>query len=81
MTAVHLVLATVVTHERWQNNRADVLHAAQATLQQRARQQGVRLLDQPHEDVEVLPGGTRVRITFNAEGAPQAQEPTTSGPT
>ncbi|MFD0483672.1 hypothetical protein ACFQ46_13795 [Kineococcus sp. GCM10028916] len=64
----HLVLASVVPRPEWRNSCHDVLRAAHETLHQRARQQGLGLVQEPEETVEVLPGDTRVRITLRAKG-------------
>jgi hypothetical protein len=75
----HLVLTTIVTRTQWTADRLEVLRSARATLQQRAQQQNLELLDEPVEDIEVLPGGTRVRITLSTQTAP-AQSGRSSSP-
>ncbi|MGI4893642.1 MAG: hypothetical protein ACRYF3_00840 [Janthinobacterium lividum] len=71
----HVVLATVVTHTEWQRCSDDVLRAVHAELREQTRQRGLLIVDPASEDVEVLPYGTRVRVTVSAEGVPLDQRP------
>ena len=66
----HLILTTIVKEAQWNAGTLTVLEAAHATLRERAGQRGLILHGQPHEHIEVIPNGQRVRITLTADAVP-----------
>ncbi|NIZ90387.1 hypothetical protein [Kineococcus rubinsiae] len=69
------VLTTVVKEAQWQADACAVLVDARTTLHQRAAQRGLLITGEPFEDVEVMVGDHRVRITLTAAAAPIASSP------
>ena len=68
----HFVLATVVTRTRWETGSHDVLAASRAVLDQQMQRCGLLVRGRPREEVDVLPCGTRVRVTLSVDAAPPA---------
>lgn len=66
----HYVLATVVTRTRWETSSHDVLASSRAVLDQQMQRRGLLVQGRPREEVDVLPCGTRVRVTLSVDAAP-----------
>jgi hypothetical protein len=79
-TESHLVLTTIVTRAQWAADQQAVLLTARGTLRDRARQQGLQVRGEPTEDVQVLPGDTRVRITLSTGTVPADTAPAGTAP-
>jgi hypothetical protein len=72
MSSQHFVLSRVVTRTEWQSYRGQVLGALRIALRKQSQQRGLVIVAEPEEDVQVISDGSRVRITFTAEGVPGA---------
>ncbi|NAZ77118.1 hypothetical protein GTQ99_17065 [Kineococcus sp. T13] len=75
----HFVLATVVTRTAWESGSHQVLASSRAVLDEQMRRCGLLVRDRPREEVELLPGGTRVRITLSVDAVPPPGAPAAPG--
>ena len=73
-----LVLTTVVEEAQWRADDRAVLADVRATLHQRAAQRGLLVQGQPVQDVEIMAGDHRVRITLTATAKPTPPSPRAS---
>jgi hypothetical protein len=62
-----LVMTTVVTSGAWVARHVDVLRIAHAVLHEQISNRGSFTLEHPQELVELLSGGTRVRVSLSVD--------------